>query len=62
MPHVTIQMLEGRTVEQKRNVCKKVSEVLAEEINVKAENVVVIIEEMKRENFYQNGQLIIDKT
>ena len=40
MPIVTVKMLEGRTDEQKRALCEKVTEAVAETTGAPAENVV----------------------
>ncbi|MFI3231134.1 MAG: tautomerase family protein [bacterium] len=56
MPIVNIQMFEGRTLETKRSICEKVAKVVAEEADVKLESVTVLIEELKRENYYNEKQ------
>ena len=48
MPYVTVKMFEGRTDEQKRALCEKVTEAVAETTGAPAENVVVFIEEMSK--------------
>ncbi|MEW5920290.1 MAG: 4-oxalocrotonate tautomerase [Bacillota bacterium] len=60
MPLVQVEMLEGRNLEQKRAMVKEVTEVLVKTINCKAEDVQVIIREMKRENFAVGGALFVD--
>ncbi|MEC2290089.1 2-hydroxymuconate tautomerase [Bacillus licheniformis] len=60
MPYVTVQMLEGRTDEQKRNLVKKVTEAVSETTGVPAEKIAVIIEEMKKENYGVAGKRMSD--
>ena len=55
MPMVTIKILEGRTVEQKRALVQKVTEALTETIGARAEAVSIVIEDMKRENYAHGG-------
>lgn len=61
MPNVTIQMFEGRSVETKRAICKKVAQAIAEETGVKFESVNIVFDEMKKENYFSNGELHADK-
>lgn len=61
MPNVNIQMFEGRSIDIKRRICERVAEVIAEETGLKPESVNIVIEEMKKENYFSNGQLSIDK-
>lgn len=61
MPYVTVKMLEGRTEEQKRNLCEKVTEVVAETVDAPVENVVVFIEEMPKNHYAVAGKRLSDK-
>ena len=61
MPTVQIEMFEGRTLEQKRKLVKKVTEAIVESIDTPSENVKIIIREMSRENYAAAGTLAIDK-
>lgn len=61
MPIVTIKLVEGRTIEQKRQIAKKITETITEVVDVKPEAVEIIFEEMKKENFAKAGKLLIDK-
>lgn len=60
MPIVTVKMIEGRTDEQKRNLCEKVSAVVAETTGAPIENVSVIIEEMSKNHFAKGGKRVSD--
>jgi len=60
MPVVQIEMLTGRTLEQKRAMAKKVTEALTETINCKPEKVKIIIREIAKENLADGGVLHID--
>ncbi|MDY3706730.1 2-hydroxymuconate tautomerase [Vagococcus lutrae] len=51
MPIVTVQMLEGRTVEQKQALIKEVTQTVVKTTGAKQEAVTVVIEEMKKENY-----------
>jgi 4-oxalocrotonate tautomerase len=57
MPHVQITMLTGRTLEQKRRVVKRITDVLCEELAVPPEAVVMTLIEVPRENYARGGVL-----
>ncbi|TCS82088.1 2-hydroxymuconate tautomerase [Tepidibacillus fermentans] len=61
MPFVTIEMIEGRTPEQKRELVEKITKVVAETVNVPEERVYVFIEDLKKDHFARGGKLIIDQ-
>lgn len=57
MPIVTVQLLEGRTHEQKKAMVEKVTEAIVETTNAPAEKVMIIIEDMPRDHFATAGVL-----
>ena len=61
MPIVTVQLLEGRTHEQKKTMVEKVTTAVASSANVPPERVMVIIEDMQKNHFAQAGVLASDK-
>lgn len=61
MPVVTISMYEGRSVEQKRELVKGVTEVVCRVTGNPPEAVHVIIDEVKRENWAIGGLLGSDR-
>ena len=61
MPIVQVDMLKGRTLEQKREMAKKVTEAIAEAANCPKEAVKIIIREMEFDNFSQAGVLKCDE-
>ncbi|SDZ44456.1 4-oxalocrotonate tautomerase [Evansella caseinilytica] len=60
MPIVTVQLLEGRTDEQKRALVEKVTAAVSETANAPKEKVVVVIEEMAREHYAVGGKRASD--
>ena len=60
MPIVQIELLQGRTVEQKRKLAEKVTEAIAESISCPRDAVSIIIREMAPEHFAKGGILRID--
>lgn len=60
MPIVQIDMLNGRTLEQKRELVKKVTEAIVETANCPADAVTIIIREMQQENLGKAGKLRSD--
>ena len=61
MPVVTIAMYDGRSIEQKRELVKGVTDVVARITGNTPEGVHVIIEEVKRENWAIGGLLWQDR-
>ena len=61
MPYVTVKMFEGRTDEQKRALCEKVTEAVVETTGAPAENVVVFIEEMSKNDYAVAGKRPVDE-
>ncbi|WP_153730324.1 2-hydroxymuconate tautomerase [Sporosarcina obsidiansis] len=55
MPYVTVKMFEGRTDEQKRALCEKVTAAVSETTGAPSENVVVFIEEMSKNHLSTGG-------
>lgn len=60
MPIVHIHMLEGRTLDQKRALVKKVTEALGETINAPAHKVRIILNDMPHDMYAISGQLHAD--
>jgi 4-oxalocrotonate tautomerase len=60
MPLVTIKIIEGRTIEQKRGIVKDVTEAIVKNIGCPASAVHIDIMDMKQENFAQGGKLFSD--
>ena len=55
MPIIQFNLLEGRTVEQKRTLARRVTETVVEVLGVKPENVRILIHEMGGEDFSVGG-------
>jgi 4-oxalocrotonate tautomerase len=61
MPYVTVKMLPGRTEEQKKALCEKVTAAVVETTGASAEKVVVFIEEMQTNHYAVAGQRFSEK-
>lgn len=61
MPLVQITLLKGRTVEQKRKVAERITQVMVEEAKATKEAVVVTFVEVTREDYASAGVLLADK-
>jgi 4-oxalocrotonate tautomerase len=61
MPVVQITMLQGRTVEQKRKIAKRITDALVEEAGARREGIIVMFNEVSKESYASGGELIIDK-
>jgi len=60
MPILQVEMLKGRTIGQKRNMVKKVTDAVTETLDCPKEAVRIIIREMELENFASAGVLRAD--
>ena len=60
MPVVKIEMLEGRTQQQKTRLVQAVTQALVEIVNAKPESVTVVFSEYSKENWAQGGRLLSD--
>ena len=60
MPILQVEMLKGRTLDQKREMVKKVTDAVTETLNCPKEAVKIIIREMESENFANAGVLKSD--
>jgi 4-oxalocrotonate tautomerase len=61
MPDIHISWLEGRTVEQKRKVVERITQVLTEEAGAKPESTHIVFVDIPSTNFASGGMLISDK-
>ena len=57
MPTYHIEMLEGRTVEQKKKLAQEITRVTVEVLGGSPEAVDILITDVKRENWATGGKL-----
>lgn len=60
MPIIQVEMLVGRTVEQKRAMVEKVTQAMVETVGCEKEAVKIIIRDMEFENYAMGGVLKFD--
>ena len=60
MPIIQVHLIEGRTVEQKRALVKKMTAVVCETVNVQPEAVRIILSDMAKHDYAIAGQLKAD--
>jgi 4-oxalocrotonate tautomerase len=60
MPILQVEILKGRTVDQKREMVRKVTDAITETLNCPKEAVSIIIREMEWENYAKAGVLRSD--
>lgn len=61
MPYVTIVLREGRSVDQKRELVKAVTDALVRTVNAKPEAVHVVVHDEPAHNLGHGGQLLADR-
>ncbi|HEU5280276.1 MAG TPA: 2-hydroxymuconate tautomerase [Gaiellaceae bacterium] len=62
MPVVTVELWEGRTVEQKRKLVGAITDAMVEHAGANPDALHVIIHEISRENWGRAGVLGLDRT
>lgn len=55
VPFITIELLEGRTHEQKKELMEKITSVVTETLNVPADRVFIFIEDLKADHYARGG-------
>jgi len=61
MPVVRIELSKGRTIAQKRELVKSITDAVVKSTGVKPDKVWIIIDEFDPDNFSTGGHLHIDK-
>jgi 4-oxalocrotonate tautomerase len=61
MPYVTIVLREGRSVDQKRELVKAVTDALVRTVNAKPEAVHIVVHDEPAQNLANGGQLLADR-
>ena len=61
MPLVNIKMLEGRTLEQKKELVEKVTQAVVETTGATPEGVMIVIEDMPKHHLARAGILASEK-
>ncbi len=62
MPFITIVLKEGRSVEQKREMVKAVTEAMVRTTNAKPGTVHIIVHDLPAHNLGHEGVLLADRT
>lgn len=60
MPEIFVNILEGKSPEQKRGLVKDITDAVVKNLNTKAEYVTIQINESPRHNKAKGGQLYSD--
>jgi 4-oxalocrotonate tautomerase family enzyme len=61
MPRIIVQSISGRSVEQKRELARRLNDVVVDVYKVDPQTVTVYIEEVPPENFARAGLLAVDR-
>ena len=60
MPTINVQMLEGRTTEQRRKLAQELTEGTCRALGCPADAVQIILTDIKKENWAEAGKLFSD--
>ncbi len=61
MPLVTIDLVEGRTIEQKRELARRITDAVVEVLKTTPEQVSIVYRDGPRSNFAKAGVLLSDR-
>ncbi len=61
MPIIHISIARGRTLDQKRTLVRKLTEVTSETLGVSPEIIWIRIDEFEKDGFAVNGELMCDR-
>ncbi|WP_320007595.1 4-oxalocrotonate tautomerase [Maridesulfovibrio sp.] len=61
MPVIKVEMFEGRSIDQKRELVEVLSKETARITGCSVESIYVVIDEVKKENWGAGGELCSDK-
>ncbi len=61
MPIIQVRMFEGRTIDQKRKLVASMTDAVVQSLDVKPEDVRIILDEMARHDYSIAGVLVSDK-
>ena len=61
MPHITVQLLEGRTTEIKRAAAKAITEAVVKTLGAAAESTSIVFQDVPRDSWARGGTLISDR-
>jgi len=61
MPTIRVELMEGRTPEQKKNLVKALTSAVVETLGSKAESIDVVLYDIKRSDWATGGELWSDK-
>ena len=62
MPVVTVELWPGRTLDQKRNLVRAITDAMIEHADARPDGLHVIIHEVAQENWGRAGVLGVDRT
>jgi len=60
MPIIHVHLFEGRTVDQKRNCAKEMTDAIVKTLTCPVDHVRIIFHDMKKTDFSVGGELVAD--
>ena len=61
MPRIIVQSIAGRSVDQKRELARRLTDVVIDVYRVEPDTVTIFLEEVPPENFARSGTLALDR-
>lgn len=60
MPFITIEMIEGRSPEQKRQLMEGVTKLFTETLQIPEDRVFIFFEDLKKDHYARGGKFVSD--
>jgi 4-oxalocrotonate tautomerase len=61
MPIIQVNLIEGRTTDQKRRLVTEMTQAVVNSLGVKTEDVRIILQDMAKDDYAVGGVLVIDR-
>jgi 4-oxalocrotonate tautomerase len=61
MPIIQVHLIKGRTVDQKRKLVANITDAVVKSLDVKNEDVRIILQEVAKDDYAVAGALVMDK-
>ena len=62
MPIIKVEMLKGRSLEQKRAIARELTQGFVRACGAKPESIWIVMDEVDKENWAAGGELLSDKS
>ncbi|MBX6394758.1 MAG: 4-oxalocrotonate tautomerase [Alicyclobacillaceae bacterium] len=61
MPFIHVELLEGRSLDQKRRLVEAITRAVAESLQISEDRVHIFLRDLKKEEYARAGKLVADE-